>query len=223
MFRLLRMEKKGKVRWRMMLFLRLSFIFCLSVTICAQFTGDTSSSFNDVKSFSLPVQTCGDFQYTDDDCRYDERWDQSDLHITNQTDTSGTVCAPLQLYAELENKGKERTVSDWKWELHKIASQQQPLRNGNVVDKGLITDKKSKTIYKIESKRSLQPGIYAFKIYKPEGYPADEEQFEWSKPMKLVKCREQATVSDLKKTEKEPAELVKESGEDHEKNAETDQ
>lgn len=141
--------KKGKVRWRMMLFLRLSFIFCLSVTICAQFTGDTSSSFNDVKSFSLPVQTCGDFQYTDDDCRYDERWDQSDLHITNQTDTSGTVCAPLQLYAELENKGKERTVSDWKWELHKIASQQQPLRNGNVVDKGLITDKKAKRFIKL--------------------------------------------------------------------------
>lgn len=149
MFRLLRMEKKGKVRWRMMLFLRLSFIFCLSVMICAQFTGDTSSSFNDVKSFSLPVQTCGDFQYTDDDCRYDERWDQSDLHITNQTDTSGTVCAPLQLYAELENKGKERTVSDWKWELHKIASQQQPLRNGNVVDKGLITDKKAKRFIKL--------------------------------------------------------------------------
>lgn len=132
-----------------MLFLRLSFIFCLSVTICAQFTGDTSSSFNDVKSFSLQVQTCGDFQYTDDDCRYDERWDQSDLHITNQTDTSGTVCAPLQLYAELENKGKERTVSDWKWELHKIASQQQPLRNGNVVDKGLITDKKAKRFIKL--------------------------------------------------------------------------
>ncbi len=102
-----------------------------------------------MKSFSLQVQTCGDFQYADDDCRYDERWDQSDLHITNQTDTSGTVCAPLQLYAELENKGKERTVSDWKWELHKIASQRRPLRNGNVVEKGLITDKKAKRFIKL--------------------------------------------------------------------------
>ncbi|MGP3781282.1 amyloid fiber anchoring/assembly protein TapA [Bacillus sp. 4A_MP3] len=215
------MEKKGKVRWRMMLFLRLSFIFCLSVMICAQFTGDTSSSFNDVKSFSLPVQTCGDFQYTDDDCRYDERWDQSDLHITNQTDTSGTVCAPLQLYAELENKGKSGLFLTGNGS--SIKSLLSSSLYGNVVDKGLITDKKSKTIYKIESKRSLQPGIYAFKVYKPEGYPADEEKFEWSKPMKLVKCREQATVSDLKKTEKEPAEPVKESGEEHEKNAETDQ
>ena len=179
--------------------------------ICAQFTGDTSSSFNDVKSFSLPVQTCGDFQYTDDDCRYDERWDQSDLHITNQTDTSGTVCAPLQLYAELENKEKSGLFLTGNGSSIKSLLSSSLYETAMLWIKGLLLIK-SKTIYKIESKRSLQPGIYAFKVYKPEGYPADEEKFEWSKPMKLVKCREQATVSDLKKTEKEPAEPVKESG-----------
>ncbi|MBY8912987.1 amyloid fiber anchoring/assembly protein TapA [Bacillus sp. YC2] len=223
MFRLFRTEKGAKTRWRILIFFQLSFIFGLAITICTQFTGDTSSSFNDVRSFSLPVQTCGDFRNTDNNCRYDERWDQSDLHVINQTDTKGTVCAPLHLYVELENKGKKQTISEWKWELHKIASAHKPLQNGNVIDKGLVTDKKSDLLYRIESKRALQPGIYAFKIYKPEGYPASEEKFEWSAPMKLVKCQEKPTASAVKKAEKEPAERTKESGEENEKNDETDQ
>ena len=160
--------KKGKVRWRMMLFYGFR-SFCLSVMICAQFTGDTSSSFNDVKSFSLPVQTCGDFQYTDDDCRYDERWDQSDLHITNQTDTSGTVCrfSSMPSWRIREKSGLFLTGN---------GSSIKSLLSSSLYETAMLWIKgllliKSKTIYKIESKRSLQPGIYAFKVYKPEGYP----------------------------------------------------
>ncbi|KXZ23062.1 amyloid fiber anchoring/assembly protein TapA [Bacillus nakamurai] len=223
MFRLFRTEKEAKTRWRILFFFQLSFIFSLAITICAQFTDDTSSSFNDVRSFSLPIETCGDFRYTDDNCRYDERWDQSDLYVTNQTDTAGTVCAPVHLYVELENKGEKQTISEWKWELHKIPSSHKPLQNGNVIDRGLVTDKKSDLLYRVESKRALQPGIYAFKIYKPEGYPANEEKFEWSEPMKLVKCQEKPTASSVKKAEKEPSERQKERGEENEKNDETDQ
>lgn len=40
----------------------------------------------------------------------------------------------------------------------------------------------------------MKPGIYAFKVYKPAGYPADGSTFEWSKPMTLAKCDEKPTV-----------------------------
>lgn len=36
----------------------------------------------------------------------------------------------------------------------------------------------------------MKPGIYAFKVYKPAGYPAEGSTFEWSEPMTLAKCDE---------------------------------
>ncbi len=40
----------------------------------------------------------------------------------------------------------------------------------------------------------MKPGIYAFKVYKPAGYPANGSTFEWSEPMTLAKCDEKPTV-----------------------------
>lgn len=99
----------------------------------------------------------------------------------------------------------------------------------------------------------MKPGIYAFKVYKPAGYPANGSTFEWSQPMTLAKCDEKPTVpkketkSDVKKenetTQKDIQEKTmkeetsqeavtkenetqsdqKESGEEDEKSNEADQ
>ncbi|MDL5142116.1 amyloid fiber anchoring/assembly protein TapA [Bacillus atrophaeus] len=233
MLRLSRTQKWAKPRRKVLLLFQLSLIFSLSAAICLQFTGDTSSAFHDVKNVSFSVQTCEDFQYTDESCNYDERWDKSDLHLKNQTETKGSVCSPLILFAEFENRGNELTTSRWRWELHKIADANKPLRDGNVIERGSITDKASDSLYKIESKRAMKPGIYAFKVYKPDGYPAQDEKFEWSEPMTVTKCTEKPTAapaktefqkSDEKQNESKTGEPVeKESGEDDEKADETDQ
>ncbi|MCY8454928.1 amyloid fiber anchoring/assembly protein TapA, partial [Bacillus spizizenii] len=103
MFRLFRNQQKTKTKLKVLLIFQLSVIFSLTAAICLQFSGDTSAAFHDIETFDVPLQTCTDFQHTDKNCDYDKRWDQSDLHLSNQTDTKGTVCSPISLFAELEN------------------------------------------------------------------------------------------------------------------------
>ncbi|UQZ46653.1 amyloid fiber anchoring/assembly protein TapA [Bacillus sp. PK3-037] len=202
MFRLFRNQHKAKTKLRVLLVFQLSAIFSLTAAICLQFTGDTSAAFYDIENFDVSLQTCENFQHTDKNCHYDKRWDQSDLHVVNQTDTKGTVCSPVRLFAELENRGEKLKKSKWKWELHKLANIRKPLKDGNVKDKGYVSTQIGESLYKIETKKKVKPGIYAFKVYKPAGYPADGSKSEWSEPMTIVKCDEKPTAP---KKESQPA------------------
>ncbi|MFP7230745.1 amyloid fiber anchoring/assembly protein TapA [Bacillus subtilis] len=248
MFRLFRNQQKAKTKLRVLLIFQLSVIFSLTAAICLQFSGDTSAAFHDIKTFDVSLQTCNDFQHTDKNCHYDKRWDQSDLHLSDQTDTKGTVCSPVTLFAELENTGEKLKKSKWKWELHKLENARKPLKDGNVIEKGFVSNQIRDSVYKIETKKKMKPGIYAFKVYKPAGYPADGSTFEWSEPMTLAKCDEKPTVpkketkpavkneketfqkdllekstKEAVKEEKETQSVQKESGEEDEKSNEADQ
>lgn len=121
MFRLFHNQQKAKTKLKVLLIFQLSVIFSLTAAICLQFSDDTSAAFHDIETFDVSLQTCKDFQHTDKNCHYDKRWDQSDLHISDQTDTKGTVCSPFALFAVLENTGEKLKKSKWKWELHKLA------------------------------------------------------------------------------------------------------
>ncbi|MDM5302458.1 amyloid fiber anchoring/assembly protein TapA [Bacillus subtilis] len=202
MFRLFRNQQKPKTKLKVLLFFQLSVIFSLTAAICLQFSGDTSAVFHDIETFNASLQTCKDFQHTDKNCHYDKRWDQSDLHLSDQTDTKGTVCSPLTLFAELKNIGEKLKKSKWKWELHKLKNARKPLKDGNVIEKGFISNQIGDSLYKIETKKKMKPGIYAFKVYQPAGYPADGSTFEWSEPMTLARCDEKPTVP---KKETKPA------------------
>ncbi|MGG1249055.1 amyloid fiber anchoring/assembly protein TapA [Bacillus spizizenii] len=202
MFRLFRNQQNAKTKMKVILIFQLSVIFSLTAAICLHFSSDTSAAFHDIETFDISLQTCTDFQHTDKNCHYDKRWDQSDLHLSNQTDTKGIVCSPISLFAEVENTGKELRKSKWKWELHKLDNARKPLKNGNVIEKGFVSKQIGVSLYKIETKKKMKPGIYAFKVYKPAGYPADGSTFEWSEPMTLAKCDEKTTVP---KKETKPA------------------
>lgn len=102
MFRLFRNRQKTKTKLKVLLIFQLSVIFSLTAAICLQFSGDTSAAFHDIETFNVSLQTCTDFQHTDKNCDYDKRWDQSDLHLSDQTDTKGSVCPPISLFAELK-------------------------------------------------------------------------------------------------------------------------
>lgn len=97
MFRLFRNQHKAKTKLRVLLVFQLSAIFSLTAAICLQFTGDTSAAFYDIENFDVSLQTCENFQHTDKNCHYDKRWDQSDLHVVNQTDTK-VLSVPLFVY-----------------------------------------------------------------------------------------------------------------------------
>ncbi|OIR60373.1 amyloid fiber anchoring/assembly protein TapA [Bacillus sp. FMQ74] len=194
MVRLFRNQQKAKTKLKVLLIFQLSVIFSLTAAICLQFSDDTSAAFHDIETLDVSLQTCKDFQHTDKNCHYDKRWDQSDLHISDQTNTKGTVCSPITLFAELKNTGEKLKKSKWKWELHKLENARKPLKNGNVIEKGFVSNQIADSLYKIETKKKMKPGIYAFKVYKPAGYPADGSTFEWSEPMTLAKCDEQPTV-----------------------------
>ncbi|MFB0634918.1 amyloid fiber anchoring/assembly protein TapA [Bacillus rugosus] len=252
MFRLFRNQQKAKTKLKVLLIFQLSVIFSLTAAICLQFSGDTSAAFHDTETFDVSLQTCTDFQHTDKNCHYDKRWDQSDLHLSDQTNTKGTVCSPVALFAELENTGEKLRISKWEWELHKLENARKPLKDGNVIEKGFVFKQIGDSLYKIETKKKMKPGIFAFKIYKPAGYPADGRTFEWSEPMTLAKCDEKPTVpkketkpavkkeketsqKDQDKSnkedtsqeaateEKETQSVQKESGEEDEKSNEADQ
>lgn len=115
MFRLFHNQQKAKTKLKVLLIFQLSVIFSLTAAICLQFSDDTSAAFHDIETFDVSLQTCKDFQHTDKNCHYDKRWDQSDLHISDQTDTKGTVCSPFALFAVLENTGEKLKKSKWKW------------------------------------------------------------------------------------------------------------
>ncbi|MGG0023511.1 amyloid fiber anchoring/assembly protein TapA [Bacillus inaquosorum] len=254
MFRLFRNQQKAKTNLKVLLLIfQLSVIFSLTAAICLQFSDDTSAAFHDIETLDVSLQACTDFQHTDKNCHYDKRWDQSDLHLSDQTDTKGTVCSPVALFAELENTGEKLKKSKWKWELHKLKNARKPLKDGNVIEKGFVSNQIGDSLYKIETKKKMKPGIYAFKVYKPAGYPAEGSTFEWSEPMTLAKCDEKPTVpkketkpafkkekensqKDIQEksnkddatqeavtNEKETQSVQKESGEEDEKSNEADQ
>ncbi|MED1543263.1 amyloid fiber anchoring/assembly protein TapA [Bacillus inaquosorum] len=203
MFRLFRNQQKAKTNLKVLLLIfQLSVIFSLTAAICLQFSDDTSAAFHDIETLDVSLQACTDFQHTDKNCHYDKRWDQSDLHLSDQTDTKSTVCSPVALFAELENTGEKLKKSKWKWELHKLKNARKPLKDGNVIEKGFVSNQIGDSLYKIETKKKMKPGIYAFKVYKPAGYPAEGSTFEWSEPMTLAKCDEKPTVP---KKETKPA------------------
>ncbi|MEC1625113.1 amyloid fiber anchoring/assembly protein TapA [Bacillus mojavensis] len=227
MFRLFRNQHKAKTKLRLLLVFQLSAIFSLTAAICLQFTGDTSAAFHDIENLDVSLQTCENFQHTDKNCHYDKRWDQSDLHVVNQTDTKGTVCSPVSLFAELENRGEKLKKSKWKWELHKLANTSKPLKDGNVIDKGYVSNQIGESLYKIETKKKVKPGIYAFKVYKPAGYPADGSKYEWSEPMTIGKCDEKPTApkkesQQAAKTQHNQAESDRKEEADKEKTADKD-
>ncbi|MDO8225694.1 amyloid fiber anchoring/assembly protein TapA [Bacillus cabrialesii] len=252
MFRLFRKQQQAKTKLKFLLIFQLSVILSLTAAICLQLSDDTSAAFHDIETFDVSFQTCTDFQRTDKNCHYDKRWDRSDLHLSDQTDTKGTVCSPIALFAELENTGEKLRKSKWKWELHKLKNVRKPLKDGNVIEKGFVSNQIGDSLYKIETKKKMKPGIYAFKVYKPAGYPADGSTFEWSEPMTLAKCNEKPTVPKEAKTavkkeketpqkdiqeksnkektsqeavseEKQTQSVQKESGEEDEKSNEADQ
>ncbi|NTU25120.1 amyloid fiber anchoring/assembly protein TapA [Bacillus tequilensis] len=253
MFRLFRNQQQAKTKQKVLLMFQLSVIFSLTAAICLQFSDDTSAAFHDIETFDVSFQTCTDFQHTDKSCHYDKRWDQSDLHLSDQTDTKGIVCSPIALFAELENTGEKLSKSKWKWELHKLKNARKPLKDGHVIEKGVVSNQIGDSLYKIETKKKMKPGIYAFKVYKPAGYPADGSIFERSEPMTIAKCDEKPTVpkkeakAAVKKKketaqkdrqeksnkedtsqeavtdEKEAQSVQKESGEEDEKSNEADQ
>ncbi|MEC1735353.1 amyloid fiber anchoring/assembly protein TapA [Bacillus mojavensis] len=253
MLRLFCNHQKEKKKLKSLIFFQFSVIISLTVVICMQLSGNTSAAFHDFEYFDVTVQTCKDFQLTDINCRYDSRWDQSNFRITDQTDTKGTLCSPAALFTELINSGAKLKKSKWRWELHKLANDRKPLKDGNVIEQGIVSNAIGDSLYKIETKKKMKPGIYAFKVYKPTGYPADAIAFEWSEPMTLAKCDEKPTgpkketkpaVKNEKETsqkdlqeksntedtpqeatseEKETQSLQKESGEDDEKSNEANQ
>ncbi|MEI1422070.1 amyloid fiber anchoring/assembly protein TapA [Bacillus cabrialesii] len=253
MFRLFRNQQQAKTKLKVLLIFQLSVIFSLTAAISLQIYGDTSAAFHDIETFDVSLKTCTDFQHTDKNCHYDKRWDQSDLRLSDQTDTKGTVCSPVALFAELKNTGEKLKKSKWKWELHKLKNARKPLKDGNVIEKGFVSNQIGDSLYKIETKKKMKTGIYAFKVYKPAGYPADGRTFEWSEPMTLAKCDEKPTIpkkeakaavkkerktpqkdiqekSNKENTsqeavteEKETQSVQKESGEEDEKSNEADQ
>lgn len=153
MFRLFRNRQKTKTKLKVLLIFQLSVIFSLTAAICLQFSGDTSAAFHDIETFNVSLQTCTDFQHTDKNCDYDKRWDQSDLHLSDQTDTKGSVCPPISLFAELENTGKELRKSKWKWELHKLENARKPLKDGNVIEKGSFPNKSAIHFIKLRRRK----------------------------------------------------------------------
>ncbi|MFS0655336.1 amyloid fiber anchoring/assembly protein TapA [Bacillus sp. 179-C3.3 HS] len=171
-------------------------LFVLICAICLIFmsrmTTSTNASFNDVETANFEMKTCENFEQTDQNCQM-KKWDKSHLKLTNQTNTKGTVCAPHTLSMTLRNVGRSITHSEWKWELHKLSSDQNPIQDGHILEKGSITTLLSKESMTVTTSMAKTNGVYAFKIYYPTGFNSSKHPFFWSKHMKLSQCKEKKT------------------------------
>ncbi|MFP3325269.1 SipW-dependent-type signal peptide-containing protein, partial [Planococcus sp. SIMBA_160] len=65
----------------------------------------TNASFNDVEHTNFVMNTCEDFEQTDQHCQ-PKKWDKSDLKLIDQTMIEGTVCAPQKLSMTVKNIGQ---------------------------------------------------------------------------------------------------------------------
>ncbi|WP_307891991.1 amyloid fiber anchoring/assembly protein TapA [Bacillus swezeyi] len=187
-------DKKTVIGFQMML------IIYLLIGLASQLNQHTTASFHDVEKYSMPMKASAVFDHPDD-----KQWDGSDLKLQKQTKTKGTVCAPLTLFAEFKNRGQKITSSDWNWELHKIENSAKPLKDGVVIDKGAVSKEGTGREYRIESKRAVKGGLYAFKLIKPEGHPDYKrgKSVIWSKVMELQDCKEE-TPKPPKKASSQP-------------------
>ncbi|KPN15596.1 lipoprotein for biofilm formation [Bacillus australimaris] len=171
-------------------------LFVLFCTICLLLTSllmtPTNASFNDVEHTNFVMRTCTQFEQTDKHCQ-PLKWDRSQLDLIDQTIIKGTVCAPQRLSMTLKNSGQPIAHSEWKWELHKLESDQKPLQDGHVLEKGSIQSLLSKETTTVTTDKAKTNGIYAFKIYYPEGFGASDKSYFWSKQMQLSKCEEKAS------------------------------
>ncbi|MFP3418368.1 MULTISPECIES: amyloid fiber anchoring/assembly protein TapA [Bacillus] len=168
-------------------------LFVLFSSICLIFMSllitSTNASFNDVEHTNFVMNTCEDFEQTDQHCQ-PKKWDKSDLKLIDQTMIEGTVCAPQKLSMTLKNIGQPIAHSEWKWELHKVESDQKPLQDGHILEKGSIQHLSSEETTTVTTDKAKTNGIYAFKIYFPNGIGASEKTFFWSKHMQLSSCQE---------------------------------
>ena len=168
-------------------------LFVLFSSICLIFMSllitSTNASFNDVEHTNFVMNTCEDFEQTDQHCQ-PKKWDKSDLKLIDQTMIEGTVCAPQKLSMTLKNIGQPIAHSEWKWELHKVESVQMPLQDGHILEKGSIQHLSSEETTTVTAVKAKTNGIYAFKIYFPNGIGASEKTFFWSKHMQLSSCQE---------------------------------
>lgn len=171
-------------------------LFVLFCAICLIFTSflisTTNASFNDVEHSNFVIKTCENFEQTDQHCQ-SKKWDRSHLELIDQTIIKGTVCAPQKLNMMLINRGQPIAHSEWKWELHKVKSEQQPLQDGHILEKGSIKSLLSQETATVTTDKAKTNGIYAFKIYYPNEFGSSKEAFFWSKHMQLSKCQEKAS------------------------------
>ncbi|WFO46231.1 amyloid fiber anchoring/assembly protein TapA [Bacillus pumilus] len=171
-------------------------LFVLFCAICLIFTSllisTTNASFNDVEHSNFVMKTCENFEQTDQNCQ-PSKWDRSHLELIDQTMIKGTVCAPQNLSMTLKNSGQPIAHSEWKWELHKVESEQKPLQDGHILEKGSIQSLLSQETTTVTTDKAKTNGIYAFKIYYPKGFEGSEDAFIWSKHMQLAKCQENAS------------------------------
>lgn len=171
-------------------------LFVLFCAICLIFTSflisTTNASFNDVEHSNFVIKTCENFEQTDQHCQ-SKKWDRSHLELIDQTIIKGTVCAPQKLNMMLINRGQPIAYSEWKWELHKVKSEQQPLQDGHILEKGSIKSLLSQETATVTTDKAKTNGIYAFKIYYPNEFGSSKEAFFWSKHMQLSKCQEKAS------------------------------
>ncbi|MFO6496211.1 MULTISPECIES: amyloid fiber anchoring/assembly protein TapA [Bacillus] len=200
-------DKKIVIGFQMIL------IIYLLIGLGSQLNQYTNASFHDVEYYSMPLKASAKFDQADD-----VLWDGSDLKLQKQTETNKTVCAPSALYAEYKNSGDKITSSEWKWELHKLENPAKTPKDGTVIDKGVVSKEGKGGVYRIESKRAVKEGTYAFKLIKPEGHP-DQKQgkaFIWSKAMVLQDCKEETPKPPKKatSTEKDKTDVQKKSKQD---------
>lgn len=134
-------------------------LFVLFCAICLIFTSllisTTNASFNDVEHSNFVMKTCENFEQTDQNCQ-PSKWDRSHLELIDQTMIKGTVCAPQKLSMTLKNSGQPIAHSEWKWELHKMESEQKPLQDGHILEKALYSPfflKKQRLSRQIKQKR----------------------------------------------------------------------
>lgn len=171
-------------------------LFVLFCAICliftSRFTAPTNASFNDVEYLNFVMKTCENFAQTDQHCQL-KKWDKSHLKLVNQTTIKGTVCASQKLSMALQNDGQPMTHSEWIWELHKVESDQMPLQDGHILEKGSIQHLLSQETKIVTTDKAKTNGTYAFKIYYPKGFGASKKPFFWSKPMQLSQCQEKVT------------------------------
>ncbi|OLP64590.1 hypothetical protein BACPU_25140 [Bacillus pumilus] len=171
-------------------------LFVLFCAICiismSHLTTYTNASFHDVEISNFVMKACGNFEQTDENCQA-KKWDKSHLTLIDQTTIKGTVCAPQKLSMTLQNVGDSMTHSEWMWEFHKLASDQMPLQDGHILEKGSIRPVLQNESTIVTTAKAKTKGIYAFKIYYPKGFSSSAQPFFWSKHMPLSHCEEKAS------------------------------